>query len=449
VADYFREYEIPIVQLAHEAYQLDAVRTSPRTLVHLPEGQNGYSETYFAFTIVPTHDAAGRVTGVVIYAADQTLQRANEVEEELQKLKLIFGNIDTTLLALYDAQSTRLLMASPRYLDCVAQVRQLNRDELIGCKWEELNVLASAEEAVRLFKNVLESRSPLRVPEVHLNPPANEQESIWSYTFIPIANMSNEDVVDFVLISAVEVTEQVKTRVEIERLNQLKDDFLSLASHELRTPLTALLGNAQLLERHLKRQGTETTSEQARHVLDNVIYQVHRLSQLIDEMVDMTRIRGDVLELHTHENVNMVALVRRVIEQFANTANRALKLESSEESITGNWDEARLEQVLNNLVSNAIKYSPSDKPVVIGVQQQPAEVIVWVRDEGRGISEEDLPHIFDRFYRSNNGNDEQVEGLGLGLYIAHEIIVQQRGRMWVESKPGEGSTFYFSLPIRV
>jgi signal transduction histidine kinase len=123
-----------------------------------------------------------------------------------------------------------------------------------------------------------------------------------------------------------------------------------------------------------------------------------------------------------------------------------LRLEISEESITGSWDEARLEQVLNNLVGNAIKYSPADKPVVIGVQRQQEEVIVRVQDEGRGISEEDQLHIFDRFYRIHNGNDEHVEGLGLGLYIAHEIIVKQGGRMWVQSKLGEGSTFYFSLP---
>ena len=446
VAEFFREYEIPIARLAHEAYQLDAVRTSPRMLVHLPEKQNGNAATYFVFTIVPTHDAVGRVTGVVIYAADQTLQRANEAEEELQKLKLIFDNIDMTTLALYDASSTELIMASPHYLDVVSHVRNLNRDELIGRTWEELNVIAPAEEGARLFKKVLEGRSPLRMPEVHLKLPASEQNTIWSYTLIPILNTSKEDTVDFVLVSAVEITEQVKARTESERLNQLKDDFLSLASHELRTPLTALLGNAQLLERHLKRQGTESASEKGEHILGNIIYQVHRLSWLIDEMVDITRISGAVLELHRQENVNIVALMQRVIEQFTNAANRALKLETSEETITGNWDEARLEQVLNNLVSNGIKYSPVDKPVVLGAQRQPGEVIVWVKDEGRGISEEDQPHIFDRFYRIRNGNDGQVEGLGLGLYIAHEIIMQQGGRMWVESKEGDGSTFYFSLP---
>lgn len=447
VAEFFREFEIPIVRLAHEAYQLDSVRTSPRTLVHLPEGQNGSAERYFAFTIVPSHDAIGRVTGVIIYAADQTLQRASEAEEELQKLKLIFDNIDMTLLALYDAQSTRLLMASPRYLDFVSHVSHLNREELIGRKWDELTVLASGEEAANLFKTVLESRALLRLPEVRLNLPSNEQETIWSYTLIPILNMRKEDTVDFVLISAVEITEQVKARAEMERLNQLKDDFLSLASHELRTPLTALLGNAQLLARHLKRQEAETRREEMAHLLDNIVYQVHRLSLLIDEMTDIARIRGDVLELHNQEDVDLVAMVRRVIEQHSNTTNHTLRLETGEESITGKWDEARLEQVLNNLVGNAIKYSPPGKPVEVGVRRQPGEVIVWVKDEGRGISEEDQPHIFDRFYRTHNGNDEHVEGLGLGLYIAREIIVQHGGRMWVESKPGEGSTFYFSLPL--
>jgi signal transduction histidine kinase len=165
-------------------------------------------------------------------------------------------------------------------------------------------------------------------------------------------------------------------------------------------------------------------------------------------MVDITRIGANVLELHNKENVDIAAVVRRVVEEYGDTADHPLKLEAGEEAITGTWDEGRLEQVLNNLVGNAIKYSSSGQPVVIGVERQSGEVIVWVKDEGRGISEEDQQHIFDRFYRTRNDDDEHVDGLGLGLYIAHEIIVQLGGRMWVESKPGEGSTFYFSLPCQ-
>jgi two-component system sensor histidine kinase VicK len=207
------------------------------------------------------------------------------------------------------------------------------------------------------------------------------------------------------------------------------------------------MGNTQLLDRYLRRQTGEMHSEEMMHLLDNIVYQVRRLSLLIEQITDITRIGGDVLELQIRENVDIVAVAHRVIEQYANTSNHPLKLETSEESITGNWDEARLEQVLNNLVGNAIKYSLADKSVVIGVQRQQEEVIVWVQDEGRGISEEDQPHIFDRFYRVRNDSDEHVEGLGLGLYIAREIIVKQGGRMWMQSKLGEGSTFYFSLPL--
>jgi two-component system CheB/CheR fusion protein len=446
---FFREIDIPIALLAHESFRLNTMRTSARTLISLPkeqtEGEN--VENYFVFTFIPTHDAMGKVTGVVIYAADQTVQRASEAEEELQKLRLIFDNIDMMLLALFDARSTRLLVASPRYLDFVAPICGFNRDGLIGRKWDELNILASAEEAVRVFKTVLENRASLRLPEVQLDLPPNEQETIWSYTLIPLMSTSKEDTVDFVLFAAVEVTDQVKARVEMERLNGLKDVFFSIAGHELRTPLTALMGNTQLLDRYLRRQTGEMHSEEMMHLLDNIVYQVRRLSLLIEQITDITRIGGDVLELQIRENVDIVAVAHRVIEQYANTSNHPLKLETSEESITGNWDEARLEQVLNNLVGNAIKYSLADKSVVIGVQRQQEEVIVWVQDEGRGISEEDQPHIFDRFYRVRNDSDEHVEGLGLGLYIAREIIVKQGGRMWMQSKLGEGSTFYFSLPL--
>ena len=99
-------------------------------------------------------------------------------------------------------------------------------------------------------------------------------------------------------------------------------------------------------------------------------------------------------------------------------------------------------------MSNAIKYSAADKPVVVTVSREHDEAVIAVRDEGQGISEEDQAHIFDRFYRTERSKHSQVEGLGLGLYIASEIVQQQGGRMWCESQKGEGSTFFFSLPLR-
>ena len=103
--------------------------------------------------------------------------------------------------------------------------------------------------------------------------------------------------------------------------------------------------------------------------------------------------------------------------------------------------------MLNNLLTNALKYSGPETPVMVGIERKTNEVIVSVRDQGPGISSEDQSRIFDRFYRVQKTGSSIAEGLGLGLYIAHQIIVQHGGRMWLESKPGEGSTFFFSLPL--
>lgn len=185
-------------------------------------------------------------------------------------------------------------------------------------------------------------------------------------------------------------------------------------------------------------------------MLGRIIGQANRMNKLISEMLDMTRIRAEVLELKNEENINVVELVWCVVEQNASADNHPLALQIGQDAIVGNWDKARLEQVLDNLINNAVKYSPPNTPVTIGVEHRSEpipEVIIWVRDEGYGISEEEQVHIFDRFYRGHVNEQHNVEGLGLGLYISHEIITRQGGRMWLESKPGAGSTFYFSLPL--
>lgn len=451
--------EVPIVRLAREAYQQDAVRTTPRMRTYLPKAQGASAESYFVFTIVPSHDD-GKVSGVVIYAADETEQRAQETKEESEKLRFIFDNTNMMALALFDARTAELIMASPRYFDITVQTHDFDRSELLGRKWHDLTFVASGDEAAHIWNSVIKSSTPMRLPEVHLKLNQDKQEAIWDWSLIPILDNEQKDTVRYMLVSAMEITEQVQARQEAEQLNHLKDDFLSLASHELRSPLTSILGNAQLLQRHFKRQADDTSSagseisEQDTHLLNSIVHQVNRMSQLINEMLDLTRIRTELFEMQNRENVNIVELAQRVVESLSAANNRNIALENStgQETIVGNWDESRLEQVLNNLIDNAIKYSPPDKPVVVGIELRqenppPREVVVWVRDEGPGISPEQQEHIFDRFFRAPTPENTRIEGLGLGLYIAHEIIMQHGGRIWLESKPGEGSTFYFSLPM--
>jgi two-component system, chemotaxis family, CheB/CheR fusion protein len=458
VFDYFWEDGASLVRLVHEAYQQNEIRTAPRRLMRIL--QDGVPvERYVAYTLVPSHDASGRVSGVLVYAVDETERLVKEAVEERERFRMIFDNTRSAALALYDAHTSALVLGSPRYFDIVTSVHGRERDQLTGSLWYELNPLSSREEAIEIWKTVLESRVPLRRPEVHIKLAGNEPETVWDWTLAPIAQKEEPDTIQYLLVSAVEITEQTWLRQQVEQLNRLKDEFLSLASHELRTPLTSIQGNAELLQLMLQERARVPRHEEARQPLEaavsseqdlqavvRIIHQTERLNRLIEEMLDMTRIQGKVLELKNEENINLVEVIRRVIDSYAAT-NRTISMETNTEALVGNWDEARLEQVLHNLLNNALKYSPPHTSVQVNLEQQPNEVVIGVKDEGRGMSEEEQVHIFDRFYRVSKDEKSKVDGLGLGLYIAREIITRYGGRMWVESKPGEGSTFFISLPL--
>jgi two-component system CheB/CheR fusion protein len=459
IMDLFWELGTDMVRLAREVYRQDVVRITPRTLTYLPKGQ-GTGEpqaSYLVFTLVPSHDATGHVDGVVIYAADETEQRAREAEQEREQLQLIFDHTPVALLALYEAPTAQAMMMSPTGFRVMQRAYGLQPHEVIGRPWFDAALALSRQEAERLWQSVLERRASIRTPEVHYTFP-DGQRTVWDRTLTPILDKEQPERILFVLVSAVEMTEQVQARQEVERLDQLKEDFVSFATHELRTPLTALLGNAQILEKLMRRQMGSLSPEevqrlnlnQALTLLERMTQQVSKMNQLIAEMLDATRLRGNVFKLEYSEDVDFVALSRRVVEQFSH-ADHQITLKTNEERVVGSADEGRIEQVLNNLISNALNYSPKDKPVTVTVQSQgnpPGEVLISVHDEGQGISQEEQAHIFDRFYRVPTQRKAKVEGLGLGLYIAQQIVVQHGGRIWVESQPGQGTTFSISLPMK-
>jgi two-component system CheB/CheR fusion protein len=454
IFDLFWDAGISIVHMAREVYHRDVTRTTPRMLFNFPKVEGEIVENYFVYTMVPTHDSSGKVTGVVIYALDETEQRAREIEEESQRLRLIFDNTTSVAMALYDARTAQLLLASPHYIDIAARFHGIDREQVIGRTWGELAFVVAGDQADAVWNSVLKSHVPMRIPETHVRIPGDEQDMVWDWTLTPIPLTEQREPVRHMLVSAVEITEQARAREEVERLNQLRDDFLARASHELRTPLTSILGNAELIQRNLQRQKEiSQAAEQKEYFereatsIERMIHQLQRLNRLIDEMLDITRIRGDVLRLEKHANVDIVELARRVIDQYKNGAKRDIRLEASQDAFVGTWDDVRLEQVLDNLVSNAIKYSLSESTIDVTITGEANRVIVQVRDQSAGIKEEDLAHVFDRFYRAHSSETPRTEGLGLGLYISNQIIRQHGGRMWAESKPGEGSTFAFSLPL--
>ncbi len=250
-----------------------------------------------------------------------------------------------------------------------------------------------------------------------------------------------------------------------KELDYFKDLFMSVASHELRSPLTSIKGYAQLLQHSLLNQIKKAPEAQERRQgqtrlvrsLDNIVYQVNRMNDLVNQLLNFSRIQSRQLELQYTVNLNLNELLQRVIEQHGLThKEHIIKAQLPDQPLLGTWDAGQLEQVLDNLINNSIKYSPNGTTIIVGLEinSNPEilgtnQAIIWVRDEGYGISKEDQETIFDRFYRIRNRQNAKVEGLGLGLYVSNEIIKQHGGKMWVESEPGKGSTFYLSLPLEI
>ncbi len=232
----------------------------------------------------------------------------------------------------------------------------------------------------------------------------------------------------------------------------LKDEFIALIAHDLRTPLTVLKGRLQLLRRQMLKDGQLDAAE----AVTRLDAPYNRLSQLISTLFDVSYIDTGRLQL-LHHTVDLIGLVRKVTS--ANPEREIiLEVEGKPGEEAGRMepllveaDAGRLEQVLSSLLDNARKYSPVDSPITVRVEYRAegAEALLSVRDQGIGIPVEDQPHLFERWFRATKQPTQNYAGLGLGLYISHQIITRHGGRLWVESSgiPGEGSTFFFTLPM--
>ena len=251
-----------------------------------------------------------------------------------------------------------------------------------------------------------------------------------------------------------------QTLIAYRELDLLKNQFMSIASHELRTPLTSIKGYSQMLERNLQKQihnaltGEEieqTALERSLNSSRHVLHQSNRMQELINRLFDFTRIQNGQLELNLTPNVNLGQILQHIVEQHQlSFTDHRLLLTDPANPLLISCDVARLEQVFENLISNAFKYSPPGSTVEVSLTQDEAtrQAVVAVRDEGQGISPEHQAHVFEQFFRARTDHNRSVDGLGLGLFISYSIVEQHGGRMWLESTPGHGSTFYLALPLQ-
>ncbi len=239
------------------------------------------------------------------------------------------------------------------------------------------------------------------------------------------------DVITFVL----DITERKK-------LEQRKDEFIGIASHELKTPLTNIKGYVQILERIIQQMGDDTLNQ---YVKKTNTY-INRLNSLISDLLDVSKIQAGKMELN-YSTFRFDNLVKAAVEsvQHTNHSHTIYLVGTTNMMVKG--DKHRLEQVFTNLLTNAIKYSPNADKVILSVSKDDECINVKVQDFGVGIPKKELPKLFQRFFRVE-ATSKKFSGLGIGLYISNEIVKRHGGRMWVESEYGEGSTFYFALPIK-
>ncbi len=234
-------------------------------------------------------------------------------------------------------------------------------------------------------------------------------------------------------------------RVEAQEAVRVRDVFLSIAAHELRTPLTSLLGYAQLLQRRLERDGNAT--ESGTYVARAIANQAKRLGSMIGGLLDVSRIESGQLRIE-RTPLDLCVLVRRVVEDLQlSLDNHTLDCRLPGDAVVVDGDEIRLEQVLQNLLTNAIKYSPAGGPIVVRVEQHDRQACLLVTDSGIGIPEHEQYQLFERFYRARNADEQLLSGMGIGLHIVKEIVTLHGGSVAVESREGQGSTFSVSLPL--
>lgn len=234
----------------------------------------------------------------------------------------------------------------------------------------------------------------------------------------------------------------------LKEAERLKDDFIGIAAHELRNPLAILKGFAQMLIVQTARGKGPDLAEWQMEALQGIDQATLRMVELIEDLLDVTRLQAGRLELYI-EPVDMVALLQRVIARLQITTEKhTLALHTALEHLVVEVDPRRIEQVLNNILNNAIKYSPDGGLIEMSICREPetSGALISIKDHGIGIPAEQQIGVFGRFMRARNARELGIGGTGLGLYLCRELVERHGGRIWFESAENKGTTFFILLP---
>jgi PAS domain S-box-containing protein len=369
-------------------------------------------------TVSPIKDSTGTIIGASAIARDITEHRRLEA-----KFRRLF---DSNLIGVFVSDfAGTFLDANDTFLDLLGYTREevlagtIRRDALTPSEFHYLS-----QEAVNAL-----------------------QETGASGTYeTEYLHKSGRRIPVLVAVTRIEQTETCMGFVlDISASKELvkrKDEFISMASHELKTPVTSLKGFLGLLQRRLTLQ----RDEKALHYLARMDAQVTKLTKLINDLLDLSKMQTGQLD-YREERFDLDELVQEIVETVQETTQTHHLLLEGQTQAEVSGDRDRIGQVLINLLNNAIKYSPQGDRVLVRVAISQNKALVSVQDFGIGIAKEHQHKIFERFYQVTDAEEKTYPGLGIGLYISYEIVKRHSGQMWVESKKGEGASFYFTLPL--
>jgi PAS domain S-box-containing protein len=300
-------------------------------------------------------------------------------------------------------------------------------EEFIGHTFARIFPEADRATAIEQYRAVFTNPHPPRTYEARVQRPDGSERMVEAR-----ADFLVHDGERIAMISAIrDITE----RKHLERAQQ---DFVAMASHDLASPVTVIRARAQLLQR---RQRYDETSIAA------IIEQTAQMERLIADLRDLVLAEGGGLALQG-EPVDLTTVALEAVDRARTlSATHPLRLEGPEMPVVVNGDHGRLGQVLDNLLGNAVKYTPAGGEILVRVEAAAGEARVSVADRGRGIPDDVLPHLFERFYRGRHAAGEA--GLGLGLYISRMLVEAHGGRIWAETERGVGSTFIVALPVSI
>ena len=383
-------------------------------------------DAYFNVVFHPRKESNGNVEGITIIGYEVT---------EMVDSKKVIEEKANYLFMLSELMPQKVFTATPQGQNNYNNGRMtdfsgLTNEELINDGWKEVIHPEDLVKTEKMWVKALNDQHEFQIK--HRLKSANGQY-LWHLTrTVPVFDYKNE------LSKWIGTSTDMHEQISLEKQ---KDEFLNLASHELKTPLTTIIAYTELLK-EMPVVGEDKT---AKGFLEKSLKNQMRLHELMTDLLDVTRIQSGKLELKFSE-IDYRTLIQQSVENMSYIfTNHKLIFESDISDVVP-VDETRIEQVITNLVSNAVKYSSGSDKVLVKVKKEGDMLVTSVKDYGIGIPKNKQNYIFKRFYRVDD-TDTGASGLGIGLYISAQLVRAHNGKIWLESEVGKGSTFYFSIPL--